>query len=48
MSENKRRAKFYELTDEGRVRLQEREAGWERFVDAMTKVLKSDDPVTLP
>jgi transcriptional regulator len=48
LSENKRRAKFYELTDEGRVRLQESEAGWERFVDAMTKVLKSDDPVALP
>lgn len=44
LSENKRRAKFYELTDEGRLRLQERTAGWERFVEAMTKVLNSDRP----
>ncbi len=39
LSENNRRAKFYELTDEGRRQLHERTSSWNRFADAMGKVL---------
>jgi transcriptional regulator len=38
-SENNRRAKFYELTPEGRKRLQEETEGWNRLAVAMTSVL---------
>ena len=38
-SENNRRAKFYELTPEGRQRLQEETEGWNRLAVAMTSVL---------
>lgn len=38
-SENNRRAKFYELTPEGRMRLQEETEGWNRLAVAMTSVL---------
>ena len=38
-SENNRRAKFYELTPEGRKRLQEETDGWNRLAVAMTSVL---------
>jgi transcriptional regulator len=38
-SENNRRAKFYELTPEGRKRLQEETEGWNRLAAAMTSVL---------
>jgi PadR family transcriptional regulator, regulatory protein PadR len=38
-SENNRRAKFYELTPEGRKRLQEETEGWNRLAQAMTSVL---------
>jgi PadR family transcriptional regulator PadR len=38
-SENNRRAKFYELTPEGRARLQEETEGWNRLAVAMTSVL---------
>jgi transcriptional regulator len=38
-SENNRRAKFYELTPEGRKRLQEETDGWNRLAAAMTSVL---------
>jgi PadR family transcriptional regulator, regulatory protein PadR len=39
VSENNRRAKFYDLTPEGRKRLREETAGWERLVAAMNSVL---------
>ena len=39
LSENNRRAKFYELTDEGRSQLHESTSSWNRFADAMEKVL---------
>jgi transcriptional regulator len=38
-SENNRRAKFYELTPEGRTRLEEETEGWNRLAAAMTSVL---------
>ncbi len=34
VSENNRRAKFYSLTPEGRKRLREETAGWQRLVGA--------------
>jgi PadR family transcriptional regulator, regulatory protein PadR len=38
-SDNNRRAKFYELTPEGRKRLRQEASGWNRLVAAMTSVL---------
>jgi len=39
ISENNRRAKFYELTAAGRRRLQEQTAGWNRLAAAMASAL---------
>jgi PadR family transcriptional regulator, regulatory protein PadR len=39
ISENNRRAKFYELTAAGRRRLQEQTAGWNRLAAAVASVL---------
>jgi PadR family transcriptional regulator, regulatory protein PadR len=41
-SENNRRAKYYRLTTEGRIRLQAREATWERYTAAVGKVLEAE------
>jgi PadR family transcriptional regulator, regulatory protein PadR len=41
-SDNNRRAKYYELTSDGRERLREEEAGWNRLVAAMTWVLDAE------
>ena len=38
-SENKRRAKFYELTALGRKRLREETDGWNRLAEAMASAL---------
>jgi transcriptional regulator len=38
-SENNRRAKFYELTTEGRKRFREETQGWKRLAIAMTAAL---------
>ena len=38
-SENNRRAKFYELTTEGRKRFHEETEGWNRLATAMASVL---------
>jgi PadR family transcriptional regulator PadR len=38
-SDNNRRAKFYELTSEGRKRLRQEAGDWNRLVAAMTSVL---------
>ena len=40
-SENNRRAKFYELTPDGRRRLGEEEANWAQAVMAITRVLEA-------
>ncbi|HEU6452733.1 MAG TPA: PadR family transcriptional regulator [Gemmatimonadaceae bacterium] len=42
-SENNRRAKFYRLTTLGRSRLRAEAVTWERFVDAMAKVLRASE-----
>jgi transcriptional regulator len=41
VSENNRRAKFYQLTATGRKRLREETAGWERLVAAMANALSA-------
>ena len=39
VSENNRRAKFYELTSAGRQRLKTETASWQTYADAVTTVL---------
>jgi transcriptional regulator len=39
VSENNRRAKFYRLTEEGRRQLQAEAVSWQRYADAVGKVL---------
>jgi PadR family transcriptional regulator, regulatory protein PadR len=41
-SDNNRRAKYYELTPEGRKRLRQEEESWNRLVAAMTRVLGAE------
>jgi PadR family transcriptional regulator len=41
VSENNRRAKFYELTSAGRKRLRQEEAGWNRLAAAIASALKA-------
>ena len=43
LSENNRRAKFYRLTTLGRSRLRTEAVTWERFVDAVAKVLHASE-----
>ena len=43
LSENNRRAKFYRLTTLGRSQLRTEAVMWERFVDAMAKVLRASE-----
>jgi PadR family transcriptional regulator, regulatory protein PadR len=41
-SDNNRRAKFYELTAQGRKRLRQEANGWNRLVAAMTSALDAE------
>ncbi len=41
LSENKRRAKFYELTEQGRRQLDVEASDWERYTDAVARMLRS-------
>lgn len=41
LSENNRRAKFYELTDAGRQQLDEETESWERLALGVTRVLQN-------
>jgi PadR family transcriptional regulator PadR len=41
ISDNNRRAKFYELTTSGRKRLREEEDGWNRLAAAMSTALSA-------
>jgi len=41
ISENNRRAKFYRLTRAGRRRLERETESWERFVEAVARVLRT-------
>ena len=45
LSENNRRAKFYQLTTRGREALAAETSSWDRYVDAVTKVLSSEPEV---
>jgi PadR family transcriptional regulator len=40
LSENNRRAKFYQLTAEGRKQLRQEAATWRRYAEAVFKVLE--------
>jgi transcriptional regulator len=42
-SERNRRAKYYRLTAKGRAQLRAESASWERFVDAVAKVLRATE-----
>ena len=42
VSENNRRAKFYELTDDGRAALDAERAQWARYVQAVGQVLENE------
>ena len=41
ISENNRRAKYYQLTPLGRQRLRDESAGWKRLADAMAAALRA-------
>jgi len=41
LSDNNRRAKFYELTDEGRRQLRAEISAWKRYAEAMFKVIET-------
>jgi PadR family transcriptional regulator, regulatory protein PadR len=41
ISENNRRAKFYRLTRSGKRRLERETQSWERFVEAVARVLRT-------
>ena len=41
LSENNRRARFYQITRAGRKQLQEREAHWTQYVQAVFKILRA-------
>ena len=43
LSENNRRAKYYQLTTEGQAALGSEAAEWERYVEAVAKVLISQE-----
>ncbi len=40
LSENNRKAKYYQLTARGRTQLRAESAKWERYAEAVFKVLK--------
>jgi len=42
VSENNRRARFYELTSTGRKQLEAERAEWERFSNALGLILRAD------
>ena len=42
LSENNRRAKYYRLTPDGRRRLRSETETWERYAEAVGKVLRAD------
>lgn len=39
-TEHNRRARFYELTGDGRRHLEEEHEGWQRFIEAVRKVME--------
>jgi transcriptional regulator len=47
-SDNNRRAKFYSITKQGRVRMTEDEANWQRLAGVMGRVLSLGDARSRP
>jgi PadR family transcriptional regulator PadR len=43
LSDNNRKAKFYQLTTAGRRQLQSKTARWTRYVDAVHRILRAGD-----
>lgn len=43
VSENNRRAKYWQLTSEGRRQLSEQASGWERLASAVTRAVTATD-----
>jgi transcriptional regulator len=43
LSENNRRARFYQLTRQGKKHLQSRAEHWTRYADAVFKILRATD-----
>jgi PadR family transcriptional regulator, regulatory protein PadR len=43
VSENNRRAKYYELTSEGRQQFAEQRTGWERLAEAVSRAVRATD-----
>jgi transcriptional regulator len=41
VSENNRKARYYKLTARGRQQLREEAASWERYSDALTRLLRT-------
>ncbi|HEY9383222.1 MAG TPA: PadR family transcriptional regulator [Gemmatimonadales bacterium] len=46
LSDNNRKAKYYELTDEGRRELRQSAVRWSRYADAVFKVLRANSYAT--
>ena len=44
LSDNNRRAKYYQLTEEGRKAFHSEQAAWSRYVEAVAKVFESPAP----
>jgi DNA-binding PadR family transcriptional regulator len=44
LSDNNRRAKYYQLTDEGREALHSERTAWARYVEAVGRVFESPAP----
>lgn len=44
VSDNNRRARFYQITRAGRKQLQLREEHWTKYVDAVFRVLRAPEP----
>lgn len=44
LSENNRRARFYQITRQGRKQLQQRVEHWTRYAEAVFKVIRATDP----
>jgi PadR family transcriptional regulator PadR len=48
LSENNRRAKYYQLTAAGRRQLRSKEADWTRYVEAVFRILQSAEGSARP
>ena len=46
LSDNNRKAKYYELTDDGRRELRQSSVRWSRYAEAVFKVLRSNSYAT--